>query len=490
MDNKELIGRRRFFKKAAKGLLPMLGFAAFGPSIFVSCSKDDGCSDCSAMCSSNCTSSCQYSSSGGCSGCSSTCSSSSTSNTCSSCANDCSSSCKDECQEGCSNTCKTTCSNSCEGIATGKSTTGSINGHDYVDLGLSVLWATYNIGAKKFYSFGDYFAFADTNGKIVGDNSIDDTYYNQLGLKEGICIAGTSKDIAFTKWGRDWRLPTRDEIQELTDNCKLEYSYYNDEEKHDGSYRADGIKFISKINNNSIFLPFAGVYFGKERNDDPYECNTTGFYWSGDVTSYGSLLRAFCLLIDSDKYAKPNAWIDGRNLNQFQSVRPVADRNKGDVSTCNGTCTANCSSDCSSTCKNSCGNNCTGGCKGKCTQTCADSCSSDCTSSCSSGCSSTCKGTCSGGCSSGCSSGCKGTCSGGCGSGCSGGCSGCSAACKSSCEYGCVRACSNDCSSSCTGGCDSTCSGTCVTTCTGTCYNTCNDTCFGSCRITCEGWTK
>lgn len=77
--NEELQSRREFFKKAAKGTLPILGILAFGPGIFSSCEKDDdgdgggndggggsGCSNCNGTCRSGCNATCRYKCSGGC----------------------------------------------------------------------------------------------------------------------------------------------------------------------------------------------------------------------------------------------------------------------------------------------------------------------------------------------------------------------------------------------------------------------------------------
>lgn len=519
MNDNELMNRRRFFKKTAKEMLPMLGAFVAAPTVIMSTlSSCGGCEDCEAACQDDCEGSCRYncydscsssSAGGGCSDCSSSCSANATSSICSSCANDCSSSCKESC--------KHTCSTSCEGSAEGKPTSGSLNGHEYVDLGLSVLWATCNIGAKEFYSYGDYYAFADTHNDITGDDSEDKVVYNKLGLKEGTCISGTANDIVLYKWGSDWRLPTDDEFYELIENCKLEYSYHKDEVKHDGDYYSYGLKFISKINNNTIFLPFAGCHLGKEQDEDPYECNSTGFYWSGDVTSYGNLLRAFCLLIDSDKYATPNAWVDGRNLNCFQSVRPVADRNKGNVSTCNGSCTANCSSNCTSTCKNACGKDCQNGCKDgcstgckttckgeckeKCTKTCADNCSNNCTGKCTTTCADACKAQTSqycSNCASNCSSGCTKTCADACKAQTSQGCSNCATQCSGDCQHECTYGCGRQCHVSCGGQCKGKCGGTCQVECTsyakntpcascgGTCRSACNENCTYDCYTTCK----
>ena len=480
---KDIQSRRDFFKKVGTRTLPFLGTVVLGPAISLTTLTSCGCDGCEAACMDNCeggcVGSCQGSAVGStCSDCSSSCSGSSTSNICSSCANDCSSSCKE------------TCNNTCEGSAQGKPTSGTIDGHEYVDLGLSVLWATCDIGAtspeengkKQPLVYPDYY---DTDG---GESWYGESWYDKfssLGLEVGGSISGAYYDTARISWGNKWRTPTLDEISELCYKCKK-------------TKNADGsMLYTSTINGKSIVI-------------SPDE------HWSADVTKkekeekseyyYGRTLESSLDCFIAYKYYHDRYTSFWNYVVRTYLIRPVIDRNVADVSSCNGSCTANCSSDCTSSCKNKCSgtckgtcgrdctggcsSSCTGGCKSTCTKTCADTCASDCTSGCSTGCSSTCKGTCSGGCSSGCSGGCKGTCSGSCGSGCSGGCSGCTATCKSSCEFGCVASCSNDCSSSCTGGCDSSCRGTCVTTCTGTCYNTCNDTCFGSCRITCEGWTK
>jgi len=100
---------------------------------------------------------------------------------------------------------------------------GVSDGHEWVDLGLSVKWATCNVGADSPDSFGDYFD-------------------------------GTA-DAAHDEWGGGWRTPTMDEWQELLDKCEMEDS------TREG---VRGFKFTSKTNNNSIFLPCGGFMRGQE----------------------------------------------------------------------------------------------------------------------------------------------------------------------------------------------------------------------------------
>lgn len=44
-------------------------------------------------------------------------------------------------------------------------TTGSLNGHEWVDLGLSVKWATCNVGASVPEQYGNYYAWGETKPK-------------------------------------------------------------------------------------------------------------------------------------------------------------------------------------------------------------------------------------------------------------------------------------------------------------------------------------
>lgn len=83
--NEELQTRREFFKRAAKGALPILGISLFGPTILTSCEKDDpdddggggssnGCGkSCSGGCSGSCSGSCDTSCSGNCDSCTGSC---------------------------------------------------------------------------------------------------------------------------------------------------------------------------------------------------------------------------------------------------------------------------------------------------------------------------------------------------------------------------------------------------------------------------------
>ena len=141
----------------------------------------------------------------------------------------------------------------------------TINGHEFVDLGLSVKWATCNVGASSPSGYGNYYAWGETKPKSSYDEDNSVTYGKNLGD-----IAGDSRyDAARANWCGTWRMPTKAEIEELRDekNCMWKWTTQ-------GGHT--GYKVTSKKNGNSIFLPSAGNRCGSSLDD----AGGSGFYWS------------------------------------------------------------------------------------------------------------------------------------------------------------------------------------------------------------------
>ena len=141
-----------------------------------------------------------------------------------------------------------------------------------VDLGLSVCWAGYNLGATKPEQWGGYYAWGETEPKVdflhykyVRNNS---TYVNI-----GTNISGTKYDPARVTWGGDWRLPTESEAKELVERCHWQPTTY------DG---ATGFK-ITGPNGNAIFMPFAGFYrvYGTGAVAKTEKWEDYGYYMTG-----------------------------------------------------------------------------------------------------------------------------------------------------------------------------------------------------------------
>ena len=110
-----------------------------------------------------------------------------------------------------------------------------------MDLGLSVKWAAYNVGAENPWEYGDYFAYGETEPKD------EYTMENCLTYEKSIPdLAGNPEyDAATANWGDGWRLPMKSEIQELIDNCEWEWT----ELEGVSGYNVTG------PSGNSIFLP-------------------------------------------------------------------------------------------------------------------------------------------------------------------------------------------------------------------------------------------
>lgn len=144
-------------------------------------------------------------------------------------------------------------------------TRGKIDGHLYVDLGLSVKWAVCNIGADYCWKCGDYFAWGETVFKAEYRPWNSKTYGKPEFHRD---ISGDdSMDAARALWGDNWRLPTISEFTELCENCDKQWVTTNDGVK--------GVEFFSLMNGENLFLPAAG-YWG----DSLKELNISGSYWS------------------------------------------------------------------------------------------------------------------------------------------------------------------------------------------------------------------
>ena len=163
-----------------------------------------------------------------------------------------------------------------------------------VDLGLSVKWASFNLGASKPEEVGDYFAWGEIEpyysgldpltwkeGKEEGYrwpsyrwcNGSEDTLtkYNlddSQGLVDNKTVLEKEDDAADVNLSGKWRMPTNEELTELIENCTWTWTTQN------------GVKGynVTAINNNSIFLPVTGY-----RLDCQVLSVDSGYYWSSSL---------------------------------------------------------------------------------------------------------------------------------------------------------------------------------------------------------------
>lgn len=144
-----------------------------------------------------------------------------------------------------------------------------------VDLGLpsGLLWADRNVGADAPEGFGLYFSWGNTEGHEEGSGyDFSVANYDASPGKQVSGDIALSQDAANAYLGGSCRMPTKDEFQELYDNCNSDWVTENG---------VNGRRFTSKTNGNSIFFPAAGLYDGTTLN---YR-GSYGLYWSASRSS-------------------------------------------------------------------------------------------------------------------------------------------------------------------------------------------------------------
>ena len=190
-----------------------------------------------------------------------------------------------------------------------------------VDLGLSVKWASFNLGASKPEEYGNYYAWGETEPKddyswssykwCMGDYKTMTKYcskseFGYNGFTDSKTVLDLEDDAANANLGSSWRMPTDAEWTELRNNCTWAWTQENG---------VNGRKVTSNKNGNSIFLPAAG-----SRNwINLYEVGSSGYYWSSSLdTGYPSTAWSVYFL-SGDVY-----WESKYRFYGF-SVRPVSE---------------------------------------------------------------------------------------------------------------------------------------------------------------------
>ena len=182
---------------------------------------------------------------------------------------------------------------------------------DAVDLGLSVKWASHNIGAATPEGYGNYYAWGETATKSDYSSS---TYkwwnvsYSSLQSQGVIDSNGNltaTYDAATQNWGGRWRMPTKSEMNELITKCTWAWTTYNG---------VNGRKVVGP-NGNSIFLPAAGYRGGSDLGN----AGSYGNFWSSTASDF--INYSFYLYFNSGGYYL----YDGFDRYNGFTVRPVSE---------------------------------------------------------------------------------------------------------------------------------------------------------------------
>lgn len=144
-----------------------------------------------------------------------------------------------------------------------------IPAYEYVDLGLSVKWAAFNVGATKPEEFGDYFAWGETKPKEDYswpaykwcNGSYDSlTKYNtksDYGTVDDMTVLDPEDDVAHVRWGGSWRMPTKAEQEELLDSCTWTW-FDSGNTEFNGVAGCKVTSNVEGYTDRSIFLPASG----------------------------------------------------------------------------------------------------------------------------------------------------------------------------------------------------------------------------------------
>lgn len=190
--------------------------------------------------------------------------------------------------------------------------TGYENSYAYVDLGLSVKWAICNIGAERINDYGDLYAWGETSTKSVYDESTYKLYgtRRELMTMKYVLMDGFDAlklrpkyDVAHVLWGGNWRMPTKDDFDELIEKCTRAWVVINGKK---------GLK-VTGPNGKSIFFPF----FNFGSFDDNGEPLKMVVYWSS--TLFDDTSAETSNLVEDD--VLPLAWME--EFHTGLPVRPV-----------------------------------------------------------------------------------------------------------------------------------------------------------------------
>ncbi len=177
--------------------------------------------------------------------------------------------------------------------------------HEYVDMGGSVYWATYNIGATSPEEYGDYYAWGEitTKNEYTVENCV---YYDQY-LAD--FSGDPDYDAAAANWGGDWRMPTRSEMEYIANAANCKWTWDN---------QKCGYVVESKVTNNKLFFPAAGVW----SENGLLATTTDGYYHT--TTPGTNLYNDVYLMFHNIERSVTDCY-----RHYGTSIRPVKSKNAG-----------------------------------------------------------------------------------------------------------------------------------------------------------------
>lgn len=173
-----------------------------------------------------------------------------------------------------------------------------------VHLGLSIKWASWNVGANAPEDDGYLFAWGELAPKedySASTYKFYDNGYTKYGSVDNKYTLDQEDDAAYQLWGNKWRMPTIEELTELKEKCDFSLTELN----------GASVTKVTGPNGNYIYFPFPGNFTG----DYLYFHGSVGSYWSStlDTDSYAQ---------DLDFFSSSQS-LNGDTRHHGQSIRPV-----------------------------------------------------------------------------------------------------------------------------------------------------------------------
>jgi hypothetical protein len=195
--------------------------------------------------------------------------------------------------------------------------------HEYVDLGVSVKWATCNVGAGKPEEVGGLYAWGETETKSdysysTYKFSVDGSRgnYTKYCSDDNKTVLDLEDDVAHVKWGGPWRMPTGAEMDELRKECKWTWT----NENGINGFRVSGKK--EGFEDNSIFLPVNAFNDSAAVARGQYP--EYGIYWSSSLShDVSSFIMGGWDHANGWWFCKDAPMGNGSYRNEGRSIRPV-----------------------------------------------------------------------------------------------------------------------------------------------------------------------
>ena len=181
--------------------------------------------------------------------------------------------------------------------------------YEPVDMGLSVNWASCNVGASCPEEPGGYFAWGEISEKEY--YSEDNYKWYERGTVDNKAVLDFEDDAAAVLSNGEWRMPTASECNELRRNCTIEFIEQN------GTF---GYRLISKLNGNSIFLPSSGWC-----DDDGSVYDDCVRIWTSSMGDGAPPVESYCfeIVLRGREPQNPYPMVNGDKRYRGYPIRPV-----------------------------------------------------------------------------------------------------------------------------------------------------------------------